>query len=49
MYDAKDDEYKTEILTYNRKLDSLVSISCIIRSPEEEESSPPHTKDVVMD
>jgi hypothetical protein len=42
-------EYETPILIYNRKVDSLVSTSCITRSLEEEESSPPHIKDVVMD
>ncbi len=45
--DAKDDEYETLILTYNKLLDSLVLASCISRSRKEEENSPPHTEDVV--
>jgi hypothetical protein len=43
VFVAKDDEYETPILTYNKELDSLILTSCITRSPEEEESSPPHT------
>ncbi len=44
---VEDDEYETLVLAYNKKLDSLISTSCITRSLEEEESSPPHIKDVV--
>jgi len=48
-FEVEDDEFKTPILIYNRKLDFLMLANCITRSPEEEESSPPHTKDVVRD
>jgi len=44
---VEDDEYETLVLAYNKKLDSLISTSCITRSLEEEESSPPHIEDVV--
>jgi hypothetical protein len=47
--EVEDNEYETLILIYKKKLDSLVSASCITRSLEEEKSLPPHTKDVVMD
>ncbi len=46
---TKDNEYETLVLAYSRKLDSLMLASCITRSPKEEESSPPHTEDVLMD
>jgi len=49
MSNTEDNEYKTSILAYSRELNSLVSTNCITRSPEEEESLPPHTKKVVMD
>jgi hypothetical protein len=42
-----DNEYETPVLAYNKELDSLVLISCITRSPKEEESSPPQTE-IVM-
>ncbi len=45
----KDDEYETLVLTCNRVLDSLMLASYITRSLEENESSPSHTKDVVID
>ncbi len=44
---VEDDEYKTPKLSYSKKLDSLILTSCITRSQEEEESSPPHIEDVV--
>jgi hypothetical protein len=38
---VEDNAYETLIFTYNIELDILVSISSIIRSDLEEESSPP--------
>jgi len=46
---VEDNEYETLVFSYNKELDSLVSTICITRSPKEEESSPPHTKDVMTD
>jgi hypothetical protein len=46
---TKEDEYKTPIFAYNIELDSLILTSYILRSPEEEETSPPHIKDAVTD
>jgi hypothetical protein len=43
----KNDEYKTIVLPYSRELDSLILANYIIRSPEEEESSPLHIKNVM--
>ncbi len=45
---VEDNEYETSIFVYNKDLDSLVSTSCISRSPKEEENSPPHTEDTMM-
>jgi hypothetical protein len=36
------------VITHNKKLDSLILASCIVKSLEEEESSPPHIGDVMM-
>jgi hypothetical protein len=47
-FDIKDDEDETPILTYSKELDSLVSASCITKSLEEEENSPPHIKKIVV-
>jgi hypothetical protein len=44
---VEDDEYETPILAYSRELDSLVSVSYIIKSPKEEGSFPPHIEDVM--
>jgi hypothetical protein len=47
-FDVEDNEYKkTLVFAYNKKLGSLISASCITRSLEEEESSPPHIGDAV--
>jgi hypothetical protein len=46
---VEDDEYETLVFVYSRKLDSLVSANYITKSPKEEEESPPHIKDAVMD
>jgi hypothetical protein len=43
-FDIKDDEDETPMLTYSKELDSLVLASCITKSLEEEENSPPHIK-----
>ncbi len=48
-YKIEDDEYETPVFTYNKELDSLVSANYITKSPKEEDSSPPHIEDVVMD
>jgi len=45
--DIEDDEYNTPIFTYNKELESLISSNCITRSPEEEESLPPHIEDAM--
>jgi hypothetical protein len=47
--DAKDNEYETPVITYSRELYSLMLASFITKSLKEEESSPPHTEDVLMD
>ncbi len=47
--DVEDNEYETLVFTYNKELDSLVLANYITKSPKEEESSPPHIEDVVMD
>jgi hypothetical protein len=47
-YDVEDNAYKTPILTYNRKLDLLVSTNNISRNSMEEESSPPYLEDAVI-
>jgi hypothetical protein len=44
----EDDAYETPILIYNKELDVLVSANSIIRSDVEEESSPPYSKDAMM-
>jgi hypothetical protein len=49
IFDIENNEYETPIFTYSRELDSLVLANYITRSPKEEESSPPHTKNVVTD
>ncbi len=48
VYDAKDDAYKTPILTYNRELDVIVLTNSITKSDLKEESSSPYLEDVVM-
>jgi hypothetical protein len=45
---AKDDAYKTSILSYSKKLDRLVSTNYIIRIDVEEKNSWPCSKDVVI-
>jgi DNA segregation ATPase FtsK/SpoIIIE-like protein len=43
----ENNEYETLVLAYSRKLDSLLLANYITKSPEEEESSLPHVKNVV--
>jgi hypothetical protein len=47
--DVEDNEYETLILAYSKELDSLVLANCITKSLEEEENSPPHIEDAMMD
>jgi hypothetical protein len=47
--DVEDDEYKIPVFVYNKELHSLVSTNYITKSPKEEENSPPHIEDAMMD
>jgi Leucine-rich repeat (LRR) protein len=49
VFHVEDGAYETPIFAYSRELDVLVSANSITRSDLEEESSPPYSKNVMMD
>lgn len=49
VYGVEDDAYKTLVFVYNKELDVFVSTSSNIKCYVEKESSPPYSKDAVMD
>jgi hypothetical protein len=42
VFDVENDAYETPVLVYNKELDILILVNCIIISNVEEESSPPY-------